>query len=88
MKPQGKCFVTVWVQGIVHKVNYDVLLSSDRTSSCTVIDETTPAYFQLNIFHKEAREGQSEIALCAKILKKTIISCIFHYYNYNPNLKL
>ena len=42
------------------------------------IDETTPAYFQLNIFHKEAREGKSEIALCAKILKKPNISGIFH----------
>ena len=43
------------------------------------IDETASAYFQLNIFHKEAREGKSEIALCAKILKKPIISGIFHY---------
>ena len=42
------------------------------------IDETAPAYFQLNIFHKEAGEGKSEIALCAKILKKPIISGIFH----------
>ena len=45
---------------------------------CNGIDETAPAYFQLNIFHKEAREGKSEIALCEKILKKPIISGIFH----------